>query len=97
MASWILHLRVAEDVLCVHPDLQLAPFAVGNIAPDPGIPDKKWEKFDLPTEVTHFPAMVSTGAVTISSSTGVISCPCASAWTRIRLRSGWDFLPLAAG
>jgi hypothetical protein len=27
---------------------------VGNIAPDSGIPDEKWEKFNPPPEVTHF-------------------------------------------
>jgi hypothetical protein len=29
-------------------------FAIGNIAPDSGIPDEKWEKFDPPIKVTHF-------------------------------------------
>jgi len=29
-------------------------FAVGNIAPDSGIPDEKWENFTPPPEVTHF-------------------------------------------
>jgi len=32
------------------------PFAVGSIGPDSGIPDEKWEKFDPPSEVTHFGA-----------------------------------------
>jgi hypothetical protein len=34
--------------------MQPAPFAAGNIAPDSGIPDEKWDKFDPPAEVTHF-------------------------------------------
>jgi hypothetical protein len=54
MASWIVHLRIAENLLNLLPDLDPARFAVGNIAPDSGIPDEKWEKFTPPPEVTHF-------------------------------------------
>jgi hypothetical protein len=53
MASWIVHLRLAENLLGLIPDrlaersrrsLEPASFAVGNIAPDSGMPDEKWEK-----------------------------------------------------
>ncbi len=54
MASWIVHLRVAEKLLAAWPGLDPAQFAVGNIAPDSGIPDEKWEHFTPSTEVTHF-------------------------------------------
>jgi hypothetical protein len=54
MATWITHLRIAENLLGLLPDLDPASFAVGNIAPDSGIPDEKWEKFTPPGEVTHF-------------------------------------------
>jgi hypothetical protein len=54
MASWIVHLRVAEVLLNQFAWLDPAFFAIGNIAPDSGIPDEKWEKFDPPTTVTHF-------------------------------------------
>jgi hypothetical protein len=54
MATWIAHLRVAENLLAHLPELDAAQFAIGNIAPDSGIPDEKWEKFDPPPEVTHF-------------------------------------------
>ena len=54
MASWIVHLRLAEHLLGCMPQLQPEAFAVGNIAPDSGIPDEKWETFDPPPEVTHF-------------------------------------------
>ena len=54
MATWITHLRIAENLLSQLPDLEPARCAVGNIAPDSGIPDEKWEKFTPPTEVTHF-------------------------------------------
>lgn len=56
MASWIVHLRVAENLLKIIPGLDAPQFAVGNIAPDSGIPDDKWENFNPPSEITHFHA-----------------------------------------
>lgn len=54
MATWIAHLRIAESLLGLIPDLSASQFAIGNIAPDSGIPDENWEKFDPPPAVTHF-------------------------------------------
>ena len=54
MATWIAHLRIAENLLERIPGLNPGQFAIGNIAPDSGIPDEKWEKFNPPPEVTHF-------------------------------------------
>lgn len=54
MATWIVHLRVAENLLEMLPGLAPGSFAVGNIAPDSGIPDEKWENFTPPAWVTHF-------------------------------------------
>jgi len=54
MATWIVHLRIAERLLAELPGLDEAAFALGNIAPDSGIPDEKWEHFDPPPRVTHF-------------------------------------------
>ncbi len=54
MASWIVHLRIAENLLAVIGGLDTDLFSIGNIAPDSGIPDEKWEHFDPPTRVTHF-------------------------------------------
>ncbi|MDO9129785.1 MAG: hypothetical protein Q7U34_07960 [Anaerolineales bacterium] len=56
MASWIVHLRIAENLLGFIPGLEPARFAVGNIAPDSGMPDEKWENFTPPPRVTHFRA-----------------------------------------
>ena len=56
MATWIVHLRIAENLLREIDGFVPSHFAVGNIAPDSGIPDEKWEKFTPPTEVTHFQA-----------------------------------------
>jgi hypothetical protein len=54
MASWIVHLRIAENLLDRISGLDESMFAIGNIAPDSGIPDEKWEHFNPPAEVTHF-------------------------------------------
>ncbi len=56
MATWIAHLRIAEVLLEQFPGLEAHAFAVGNIAPDSGMPDEKWETFSPPTEVTHVQA-----------------------------------------
>ena len=54
MASWIVHLRIAEKLLEDIPDLDPVMFAIGNIAPDSGLPDENWENFEPPVKVTHF-------------------------------------------
>lgn len=54
MATWIAHLRIAENLLGLIPALDAAQFAIGNVAPDSGVPDEKWEKFDPPPHITHF-------------------------------------------
>jgi hypothetical protein len=59
MATWIAHLRIAENLLGLFPGLDQAGFAVGSIAPDSGLPDEKWEKFTPPLEVTR---LISSGA-----------------------------------
>jgi hypothetical protein len=54
MATWIAHLRLAENLLEMIEGLDAPSFALGNIAPDSGIPDEKWENFTPPKEVSHF-------------------------------------------
>ncbi len=54
MATWVVHLRIAENLLKEMPWLDPAQFAIGSIAPDSGIPDEKWERFTPPAEITHF-------------------------------------------
>lgn len=54
MATWIAHLRIAENLLERIPGLDPGQFAIGSIAPDSGTPDKKWGKFNPAPEVTHF-------------------------------------------
>ena len=60
MCTWIGHLRIAEELLTRIPGLDAAQFAIGNVAPDSGIPDAERKSFDPPVEVTHFqPANVA--------------------------------------
>lgn len=54
LATWIVHLRLAENLLAHITGLDAAQFAIGNVAPDSGIPDANWEKFAPPVTVTHF-------------------------------------------
>jgi hypothetical protein len=54
VATWIVHLRLAENLVARIPDLDAEAFALGNVAPDSGIPDENWENFDPPPQVSHF-------------------------------------------
>jgi hypothetical protein len=54
MASWIIHLRIAEILMGCIPHLDAEKFALGSIAPDSGRPDEKWETFTPSTRLTHF-------------------------------------------
>jgi hypothetical protein len=54
MASWMVHLRIAENLLEKFPAFDRSQFAVGNIAPDSGLPDERWEYFSPPYTLTHF-------------------------------------------
>ncbi|MDF2673227.1 MAG: hypothetical protein K0R09_1492 [Clostridiales bacterium] len=54
MATWIAHLRVAENILNQGFKFDKIPFVVGNIGPDAGMPNEDWSQFSPPTEVTHW-------------------------------------------
>lgn len=51
MATWLVHLRIADRILEMLP-LPRREFLAGNIAPDCGFPNGNG--FDPPTEVTHW-------------------------------------------
>lgn len=59
MASWIIHLRIAELLLDCISGLDAEKFALGSVAPDSGKPDEKWENFTPSTLVTHFQTAAS--------------------------------------
>lgn len=54
MASWMVHLRIADKLLDKIPDLSVTEFIVGNIAPDSGVPNEDWSAFTPSTNVSHF-------------------------------------------
>ena len=54
MASWMVHLRIADKLLDKIPGLSPTEFIVGNIAPDSGVPNADWSAFSPPTKISHF-------------------------------------------
>ncbi|MBQ7956145.1 MAG: zinc dependent phospholipase C family protein [Lachnospiraceae bacterium] len=54
MASWMVHLRVAEGLLQKMEDLSETEFIVGNIAPDSGVPNEDWSVFTPSSELSHY-------------------------------------------
>lgn len=54
MASWMVHLRIADKLLDLIPGLSPIEFIVGNIAPDSGVPNEDWTKFTPSTAVSHY-------------------------------------------
>ncbi len=54
MATWGLHMRMAETFLEKGLAVDPESFLIGNIGPDCGMPNEDWSKFDPPTEVSHW-------------------------------------------
>ena len=54
MASWMVHLRVADKLLSRLDGIDETAFVVGNIAPDSGVPNSDWTEFHPPKTVSHF-------------------------------------------
>lgn len=54
MASWMVHLRVADKLLDLIPDISPVAFIVGNLAPDSGIPNDDNVTFTPDISVSHF-------------------------------------------
>lgn len=54
MASWMVHLRIADKLMNEVFNLSSTEFVVGNIAPDSGIPNKDWSAFTPSGDVSHF-------------------------------------------
>lgn len=53
MATWIIHLRVAENILKKF-KLEEIEFLAGNIGPDSGVPNESWTSFKPPKAITHW-------------------------------------------
>ena len=56
MASWMIHLRIADKLLDRIPGLCPIEFIMGNMAPDSGVPNEDWTAFSPSTQVSHFRA-----------------------------------------
>lgn len=54
MASWMVHLRIADKLLDQIPELSPIEFIVGNMAPDSGVPNEDWSVFTPSTKISHF-------------------------------------------
>ncbi len=54
MATWITHLRIAENLLQQIPELDEVSFLYGNLAPDSGLPNEDWTQFEPPRKITHY-------------------------------------------
>jgi len=54
MATWVNHLRIAENILKDGYRFDKIAFVTGTIAPDAGVPNEDWSKYDPPSTITHF-------------------------------------------
>ena len=54
MASWMIHLRIADRLLDQIPGLDKTAFVIGNIAPDSGVPNADWSAYSPPKDVSHY-------------------------------------------
>ena len=54
MASWITHLRIADEVLRQLPELDRLGFCMGSIAPDCNVENEDWSAFIPSRETTHW-------------------------------------------
>lgn len=54
MATWMVHLRIADALLDADPELLQTEFIFGNIAPDSGVPNADWSAFTPSGDISHF-------------------------------------------
>lgn len=65
MASWMVHLRVAERLLEHMEDVAEKEFIMGNIAPDSGVPTADWTAYVPSSRVSHFKTYTDNGTAEI--------------------------------
>ena len=61
MASWMIHLRIADKLLDRIPGLSPIEFIMGSMAPDSGVPNEDWSAFFPSTAVSHYRTDNGTG------------------------------------
>jgi len=54
MASWMVHLRVADELLGQLEKIDETAFVMGNIAPDSGVPSEDWKEYYPSKDQSHF-------------------------------------------
>lgn len=54
MASWIVHLRVADKIINNLEGVSTTDFVIGNIGPDCGEPNENWTQYNPPKKITHW-------------------------------------------
>lgn len=54
MASWMVHLRIADKLFEKLKNIDEIAFVMGNIAPDSGVPNEDWSQFAPPKVISHF-------------------------------------------
>lgn len=54
MASWMIHLRIADKLLDKLNNITTTEFIMGNIAPDSGVPNEDWSAFTPSGDISHF-------------------------------------------
>lgn len=54
MASWMIHLRIADKLLDKIPGLSPIEFIMGSMAPDSGVPNEDWSAFFPSTAISHY-------------------------------------------
>lgn len=54
MATWGVHIRIAEAILNAHSSLDEKYFLVGNVGQDCGQPNEDWSEFFPPKSVSHW-------------------------------------------
>ena len=62
MASWMVHLRMAEALLPRMGTIDETAFIMGNMAPDSGVPNEDWTEFHPPASVSHFRTKTDNGS-----------------------------------
>ena len=62
MASWMVHLRIAEALLPHLDSVDETAFVMGNIAPDSGVPNADWTEFHPPKTATHYQTKTGGGS-----------------------------------
>lgn len=66
MASWMVHLRIADQLLDILPGIAAQPFVMGNIAPDSGVPNEDWSRYVPDKKTSHYQKLGPDGEKYIS-------------------------------